>query len=75
MIWSMKSVFLLVLLSLSITAAPTQKAVRDSVDKEFSNLLKLYQHLHANPEISFQEEKTGLRLGAEMKKLGFSRGS
>ncbi len=71
MIWSMKSVFLLVLLSLSITAAPTQKAVRDSVDKEFSNLLKLYQHLHANPEISFQEEKTGLRLGAEMQKLGF----
>ncbi len=67
----MKPVFLLVLLSLSIAAAPTQKAVRDSVDKEFPNLLKLYQHLHANPEISFQEEKTGLRLGAEMKKLGF----
>lgn len=71
MILSMKSVFLLILLSLSIAAAPTQKAVRDSVDKEFSNLLKLYQYLHANPEISFQEEKTGLRLGAEMKKLGF----
>ncbi len=63
--------FLFFLFCLSITAAPTQKDVRDSVDKEFSNLLKLYQHLHANPEISFQEEKTGLRLGAEMKKLGF----
>jgi len=67
----MKSMFLFFLFCLSITAAPTQKDVRDSVDKEFSNLLKLYQHLHANPEISFQEEKTGLRLGAEMKKLGF----
>ena len=63
--------FLFFLFCLSIAAAPTQKDVRDSVDKEFSNLLKLYQHLHANPEISFQEEKTGLRLGAEMKKLGF----
>ena len=71
MIWPMKSVFLLFLFCVSIAAAPTQKDVRDSVDKEFSNLLKLYQHLHANPEISFQEEKTGLRLGAEMKKLGF----
>ena len=71
MILSMKSVFLLVLLSLSIAAAPTQKAVRDSVAKEIPSLLKLYEHLHANPEISFQEEKTGLRLGAEMKKLGF----
>ena len=67
----MKSVFLLVLLSLSIAAAPTQKVVRDSVAKEIPSLLKLYEHLHANPEISFQEEKTGLRLGAEMKKLGF----
>ena len=67
----MKSVFLLVLLSLSIAAAPTQKVVRDSVAKEIPSLLKLYEHLHANPEISFQEEKTGLRLGAEMKKLEF----
>tara|TARA_Y100000589_G_C26622029_1_gene414540 strand:+ start:13 stop:237 length:225 start_codon:yes stop_codon:yes gene_type:complete len=71
MIWFMKSVFLFFLFCVSIIAAPTQKDVRDSVDKEFSNLLKLYQHLHANPEISFQEEKTGLRLGAEMRKLGF----
>ena len=71
MILSMKSVFLLVLLSLSIAAAPTQKVVRDSVAKEIPSLLNLYEHLHANPEISFQEEKTGLRLGAEMKKLGF----
>ena len=70
MILSMKPCFLLVLLSLHVAAAPTQKVVRDSVDGEIPSLLKLYEHLHANPEISFQEEKTGLRLGAEMKKLG-----
>ena len=67
----MKSCFLLVLLSLHVAAAPAQKVVRDSVDREIPSLLKLYQHLHANPEISFQEEKTGQRLGEEMKKLGF----
>ena len=62
---------LLILLCVSVVAAPSQKAVRDSVDREIPSLLKLYQYLHANPEISFQEEKTGQRLGAEMKKLGF----
>jgi hippurate hydrolase len=67
----MKPCFLLILLSLHVAAAPTQKVVRDSVDGGIPYLLKLYEHLHANPEISFQEEKTGLRLGAEMKKLGF----
>lgn len=63
--------YLLILLCVPIAAAPSQKVVRDNVDNEIPYLLKLYQHLHANPEISFQEEKTGQRLGAEMKKLGF----
>ena len=63
--------YLLILLCVPIAAAPSQKVVRDNVDNEIPSLLKLYQYLHANPEISFQEEKTGQRLGAEMKKLGF----
>ena len=62
--------YLLILLCVPIAAAPSQKVVRDNVDNEIPSLLKLYQYLHANPEISFQEEKTGQRLGAEMKKIG-----
>lgn len=32
----------------------------------------LYLHLHQNPELSLQEEKTGARLASELKKLGFN---
>ncbi len=70
MIWSMKPIVFL-LLCISVAAAPSQKAVRDRVNKELPSLLKLYQYLHANPEISFQEAKTGQRLGVELKTLGF----
>ena len=34
-------------------------------------MLKLYQHLHANPEISFQEKETAKVLAAELEKIGF----
>ena len=67
----MKPLVLLIILCASAAAAPSQKAVRDRVDREIPSLLKLYQYLHANPEISFQEAKTGQRLGTELKTIGF----
>jgi len=33
-------------------------------------LIKLYYYLHANPELSFQEEQTALRVGKELEKVG-----
>ena len=71
MIPPMKPIALLSILCASVAAAPSQKAVRDRVDREIPSLLKLYQYLHANPEISFQEAKTGQRLGTELKTIGF----
>jgi amidohydrolase len=41
------------------------------VDSEAKDLVALYQHFHANPELSLQEFKTAARLAEEMKKLGF----
>jgi hippurate hydrolase len=32
---------------------------------------QLYKHLHANPELSYQEEKTAARLAAELRAIGF----
>ncbi|MCC5919314.1 MAG: amidohydrolase [Cyclobacteriaceae bacterium] len=32
----------------------------------------LYRHLHQHPELSLQEEKTGLRMSEELEKLGFA---
>jgi len=63
--------FLLLIVCVSVFAAPSQKAVRERVDGELPSLLKLYQHLHANPEISFQEKETAKTLAGELKKTGF----
>ena len=52
-------------------AADAQPAVRARVDAELPRLLALSQHLHANPEISFQEVKTAARVADELKQAGF----
>ncbi len=52
-------------------ASPLQKTVKARVAGEYEKLFELYKHLHSHPEISFQEAKTGLRLGQEMRALGF----
>lgn len=38
---------------------------------EWTALDSLYLHLHRNPELSFQEEKTAARLAAELKSMGY----
>ena len=70
--------FLCCLPSLSL-AQPAQtpalkhlEAVNKVITAELPDVVKLYLHLHANPELSFQEEKTSARLADELKKLGFT---
>ena len=50
-------------------------AQNDSIDsiiqKEYGSLENLYKHLHSNPELSYQEEKTSARIAEELRKLGF----
>ena len=46
-------------------------AVNKKLDTEINDLVALYQHLHANPELSLQETNTAKRLAEEMKKLGY----
>lgn len=41
------------------------------IDKERPSLIQLYEHLHANPELSFQEENTSARMAQEIRALGF----
>ena len=41
------------------------------VDREFSSLFELYRHLHANPEIAFQEARTAQRMARELEAAGF----
>jgi hippurate hydrolase len=65
------ALFFTLIFCTSVFAAPSQKAVRAQVVGELPSLLKLYQHLHANPEISFQEKETAKTLAAELRRAGF----
>lgn len=44
----------------------------DAVAADMPELMALYRHLHANPELSFQEEQTAARLAAIAEELGFA---
>ena len=45
--------------------------IQSRVVKDYAYLVQLYKHLHSNPEISLQEEKTAKKLTGELTKLGF----
>lgn len=36
------------------------------------SLFQLYQHLHTHPELSYEEEETGKRIGDELRAVGFA---
>lgn len=39
--------------------------------RELPSLRALYEHLHRNPELSFEEEKTSARMAKELREAGF----
>src|SRR5262245_43825923 len=46
-------------------------AVQESVERHAEGIMTLYRELHANPELSFAEEKSAARMAAEMRALGW----
>src|SRR5687768_8200893 len=51
---------------------PARKAkVMSIIDAEMKSLDALYKHIHAYPELSYEEEKTAARLAKELRTLGF----
>lgn len=40
------------------------------LEKNLDDVVALYQHIHRNPELSFQEEQTAARLAQELKAVG-----
>lgn len=58
--------------ALSLAAAPAQAdELRDAVAADLPGLMALYEDLHANPELSFQEVETAKKLAARARALGF----
>ena len=64
----MKPLLFVLLTSLSLQGADSLDAF---IETERPALLKLYEHLHAHPELSFHEEKTSARMAEEIRALGF----
>ena len=55
-----------------IEAIPGDDALRQAIRDDYSaHLAGLYQHFHANPELSFMEVETAARLAEELRALGF----
>ena len=52
-------------------SAAARERVHERVQQEYASLFELYKHLHAHPELSLHEEKTGERLAEELRKAGY----
>lgn len=55
----------------SLASAQNTASLTKDITNQKSSLLSLYQHLHANPELSFMEAKTSSKMAGEMRALGF----
>jgi len=65
---------ILLLSAALLTAVPdvrASEAVDAWTEANFDSLVKLYIHLHMNPEISFQEKETAARLAEEWRAAGY----
>ncbi|RYZ10615.1 MAG: amidohydrolase [Alphaproteobacteria bacterium] len=54
------------------TSAPQPAEAQQAFSANGKTLRQIYEHLHKNPELSFQEKNTSAILAAEMKRLGFT---
>jgi hippurate hydrolase len=61
------------LLALTVLALPYARAaeLREAVAADYPYLEALFEHLHANPELSMQEFETSNRLAGEFEGLGY----
>ena len=48
-----------------------KKQIDEILNQSLPELIRLYQELHAQPELSLHEEKTAARLAREMRQLGW----
>ena len=53
------------------STAPQPAEAQPAFKADGKSLRQIYEYLHANPELSFQEKNSSAILAAEMKRLGF----
>ena len=64
----LKSIVFVIACAIAVTAGAEEP--KEWLVKNLDDLQALYRQFHANPELSFREEKTAARLADELKKLG-----
>ncbi len=57
-------------IALALTALPRATAEENWFDTHKPELMRLYEHLHSHPELSYHETDTASRLAAELRKAG-----
>lgn len=60
-----------ILLATAHGQASAADELTESVAEDFPYIEDLYKYFHANPELSFREEKSSKRIAKELKALGF----
>lgn len=65
------SFFITLVFDVSALAQDQKIQIQKNLDAEYPSLETLYKHLHAHPEVAFEEEQTAARLAKELQALGF----
>ncbi len=58
-------------LAIAVASPAQADDLRTDLQADMPDLMELYRHLHANPELSFEEHETAAKLAKRMKALGF----
>ncbi len=66
----MKQLAILLAIAFTLSAQPSADLLDSAVRPELDSLEALYKHLHANPELSYQEHQTAARIAGELKAAG-----
>ena len=69
----MKPILPILTATIVTLSSPTCNAqsVEDWTEANLDSLVKLYFHLHSNPELSYQEKETSERIAAEWERAGY----
>lgn len=68
----MKRYLIAALLAGAATLPATASDLGEAINADYGYLSDLFEHFHRNPELSFREDDTAKRLGAELEGLGFT---
>ncbi|MBM4160787.1 MAG: amidohydrolase [Ignavibacteria bacterium] len=67
----MKTSTIVAVLLLCASLTRSQPVWYKDLERALPSLIEMYKHLHAHPEISYQEEKTAAFVAHELRRLGF----